>query len=294
MIHRLGSVLVCLSLSAVLGCGGPSEPVARLAVEPRTPVLPFAGSVELSASWEPTAALTGLRGDPYIFVHLLDAGGEILRTFDHPLPFSWEPGGAQSSAIELWQSAVAEPLASGDYRLSLGLYGLDGRRWPLIVDGEEIDDQEYVIAMVTVPAPDGAAPRAVFSEGWRPAEDGGSQQVPAVRWLVEDGAIEFRRLQSSLVVDLTLAVPRLDEAGFHRVLDEGVETLTVALRSDCMADDVTLIDYGSHEAELVLEPADGADSCTVEVDPGFVFLNRTDFQKRSVVLEKLIWRSGSS
>ncbi|MEE8522529.1 MAG: hypothetical protein V3T72_01255 [Thermoanaerobaculia bacterium] len=291
MIRNICSLLVCLSVLALWGCGGPAEPVARLEVEPRSPVLPFAGSVELEAAWEPTLPLAGLDGDPQVFVHLLDGSGEILRTFDHVLPFSWEPGNAQSYAVELWQSALAEPLAPGSYRLSLGIYDLDGHRWPLIADGEEIDDQEYVIAEVTVPAVDAAAPAAVFSDGWLPTEPGGSQQVPAVRWLVEDGGIEFRRLPGPLAVELTLAVPRLQEAGFHPVLDQGAETLVVTLRSDCLESEQMLAGYGSHDVELILTPAAESSSCAVEVDPGFVFLNKTTFEKRSVVLERLLWHS---
>jgi len=198
MIRSTCALLLSLSLLAVCGCRRPSQPVARLEVEPRSPVLPFAGSVELDAAWEPVLPLAGLKGDPMVFVHLLDAGGGISRTFDHPLPFSWQPGTPESYLIELWQSALAAPLAPGSYRLSLGIYDLKKHRWPLIVDGEEIDDQEYVVAEVTVPAVDAAAPSAVFSDGWLAAEPGGSKQVPAVRWLMEDGSIELRRLRDPL------------------------------------------------------------------------------------------------
>jgi hypothetical protein len=284
-------LLSFLSLSAALACGRPSEPVARLEIEPRSPVLPWPGRVELRSSWETTRPLAGLQGDPYVFVHLLDAEGGIVRTFDHRLPFDWQPGAAESYAVELWQSALAEPVAPGSYRLSLGVYDLGKHRWPLVVDGEEVDDQEYVVATVQVPAVDAAAPSAAFGDGWLPVEPGAGKQVLAVRWLTEDGAVELRGLAGPTTVDLTLSVKRLEEAGFHLVLDEGTEAPAVVLRCDCLDGERTFSGYGIHDVELALTPAEGSSSCRVEIDPGFVFLHKTDFSKRSVVLERLLWHS---
>jgi hypothetical protein len=289
MKRQLCSLLLSLSLLTAFGCRHASEPVARLEIAPRSAELPFAGSVELTATWETTLPLAGLKGEPQVFVHLLDGTGGILRTFDHRLPFSWEPGTTQTSAIELWQSALAAPLPPGSYRLSLGIYDLDKHRWPLIVDGEAVDDQEYVVATVEVPAVDATAPTAAFAGSWLATEAGGSKQVPAVRWLTEDGSIELRGLRGPLTVDLTLAVPRLQDAGFHPVLDAGAETVAVVLRSDCLAGEQTLTGFASHEVELALTPAADASTCTVEIDPNYVFLHKIDFSKRSVALEKLVW-----
>lgn len=278
------------SMAVVLGgCEQERDPVARLTVEPATTTLPFAGKVELATTWEATAPLTDLEGDLQVFVHLLDGSGELLRTFDHAFPNPWEVGLAQSYAIELWQSALASPLDPGSYPLTLGIYDRAGHRWPLIVGGEEIDDQEYVVAQVEVTSQAASAARVVFSDDWRPVEPGSSKQIPAVRWLVEDGRIEFRELGGPLAVDLAVGIGRLEETGFRLVLDEGRQTPGVELRSDCLEAPAWVEGYGSHEVELILTPADGAAACTIDVDPGFVFLNSTTLDKRSAVLEKLLW-----
>ena len=69
--------------------------------------------------------------DPKVFVHLLDSGGSIARTFDHPLPGEWISGREEEYSIALYQSALAPPLNDGTYRLTVGLYDDSGMRWPL-------------------------------------------------------------------------------------------------------------------------------------------------------------------
>ena len=169
---------------------GRSRPVASLAVEPTSVTLPHPGVVPMRFSWSPTAPLGGIAGKPRVFVHVLDGGRRLLRTFDHPLPETWTPGRPQDYEIELYQSAIAEPLAAGAYEITVGLYD-DGakKRWPLQVDGEEVGRQEYRLATLVAPAAPAPAPTFEFSGGWRAVEPGSSKQVVARRCLDGEGRI---------------------------------------------------------------------------------------------------------
>ena len=152
--------------------------------------LPYPHVAPLNLRLKPTGALDGLQGKPRVFVHVLDGGRRLLRTFDHPLPEDWTPGRAQSYEIELYQSAIAERLPTGAYELTFGLYDDSGKsRWPLAVDGVEVGRREYRLATLVVPAADGPSPSFEFTGAWLPVEPGSSKQVVARRCLPGEGTI---------------------------------------------------------------------------------------------------------
>ncbi len=137
---------------------------------------------------------------PTVFVHLLDRKGKVARTFDHPFPGAWQEGVPVAYDLKLYQSALAAPLAPGAYQVTAGLYGKDGKRWPLEA-GEPVGRDEYKAFQVEVPPP-GAGPRFAYSGAWleraggrppgaRPALAGGGgpirlvdQRGPGSVWLV--------------------------------------------------------------------------------------------------------------
>ena len=167
-----------------------SRPVGALAVRPATVNLSRSFVAPLELRWITAATLDRLRGKPRVFVHVLDGGRKLLRTFDHPLPEGWTPGRARSYEIELYQSAIAEPLPEGAYEMTFGLYDDGSRnRWPLTVDGEEVGRQEYRLATLVVPKVAPPAPSFQFAGGWLPVEPGSSKQVVARRCLWGGGSI---------------------------------------------------------------------------------------------------------
>jgi hypothetical protein len=183
-IGTLGAVVL-----AGAACRG-SRPVGALAVQPATVNLPHAFAAPVTLRWTSAVPLDGLQGRPRVFVHVLDGGRKLLRTFDHPLPEPWAPGRAQSYEVELYQSAIAEPLPPGAYEMTFGLYDDAGRnRWPLAVEGEEVGRREYRLATLVVPPSVPPAPSFQFAGGWLPVEPGSSKQVVARRCLHGDGSI---------------------------------------------------------------------------------------------------------
>lgn len=284
---------IALLLLALSACGGPGEPVARLSLEPSaTLTLPYPGRDRLDVMWQPMEAL---EGTPHVFVHVIGQPGEVLRTYDHPFPGDWSPGQEVESTIELWQSALAPPLAPGSYELTVGLYSLEsGQRWLLEVPGREVDQGEYAVARVEVPPPPAqAGPEVAFSEGWLPLEPTGDRQLFAVRWLgAGEGWITLSGLDAPTTLALTVEIPRLEGAGLRLLLDEGTDVPRVTLTSECGGEVCTLEGLGRHEVALTLVPPEPGGRCAVRIEPQFVLLDEATFSRRTVLLEKLLWYPG--
>jgi hypothetical protein len=184
------AVFIVLLGSGVLGLAcGRSRPVGDLSVRPTTVNLAYPFVAPLSLRWIPIARLDGLHGKPRVFVHVLDSGRRLLRTFDHPLREAWTPGREQSYEIELYQSAIAERLPAGAHEMTFGLYDDAGNRWPLAVEGEEVGRREYRLATLVVPSSAAPSPTFQFSSAWLPIEPGPSRQVVARRCLRTEGSI---------------------------------------------------------------------------------------------------------
>ena len=141
-------VTLCLLIAAT-GCSKEAPtPVGQLEVSPKSVTLGAGEIKTVKLKWTPTAPLEGVKGTPTVFVHLLDDSGEVVRTFDHPLPQTWTVGTPISYDIDVFQSAVAPPLPPGKYRLTVGLFDQENQRWALAGLGEEIAKREYQAAEV--------------------------------------------------------------------------------------------------------------------------------------------------
>src|ERR1700704_1076588 len=121
------SLLAAAALSGLLlfapGCRRETPAVGHIEVQPRSVSLPYPQLAILHLTWTPAAGGNAAEiSQPLVFLHLLDAKGRGLRTFDHPFPQRWVEGSPVSYDVKLVQSAIAPPLAPGTYRLSVGLY----------------------------------------------------------------------------------------------------------------------------------------------------------------------------
>jgi hypothetical protein len=171
-----------------------SAPAGRVTASSGTFKLLYPQSVPITVNWEPARPLDRRHGRVVAFVHLVrieERRNEVFRTFDHPLPKAWIPGESQTDEIDLYQSALAPPLAPGRYVLSIGLYDESwGYRWPLAT-GPEIAKREYRLADVEVGGPDPTAPQLEFSGGWQPVETLQNKQVLARRPFVGTSRLSF-------------------------------------------------------------------------------------------------------
>jgi hypothetical protein len=174
-------------LEGAAGCRDRGGPAGAISFDPAVVSLGYPQHVVARIAWRPARALDRIHGKPLVFLHLLrqDKNGKsVVRTFDHPLPDPWLAGRPQAYDVDLFQSALAEPLPPGPHVLSLGLYDDSwGYRWPLQAGGLDVGRREYQVATVDVTGPDPSAPRFSYSGEWMEPEAVPTRQVLARRCL---------------------------------------------------------------------------------------------------------------
>ena len=280
-----------------LGCGDAAAPVASLGIEPTEIALGFPDFVKLSVRWEVKAPLGEVEGEPLVLVHLLDEPGSVIRTFDHPLRFDWQPGRRTEYEITLFQSSLSPPLAPGSYLLSVGLYDTSGRRWPLEVAGKEVDLYEYQAGEVTVVDSSEETPRFTFSPSWMAIEGGMDRQILARRWLVGEGTIRVSGIAKAGTTLMVFNIPGPVSDSEELMLEEGAEQPTLKVVNSCGETEISASGFGMHEIELpVSADAEGRvpDECEIVIRPNFHFLAIDTLGRRSVSLEVLAWSSQGS
>ncbi len=147
---------VLLSLACTLGF---DPPLAELRAGTSEMPLAYAASTQLPIEWRVLRALDPPKATPFLFFHLQDEDGRLVRTFDRPVHGMPEGG----DAIEIWQSLLTEPLPAGRYRLVAGLYdAATGRRWRLETNGADLGRGKYRLATVEVASTRRTTPDLVF------------------------------------------------------------------------------------------------------------------------------------
>ncbi|HVS01470.1 MAG TPA: hypothetical protein VMT16_01760 [Thermoanaerobaculia bacterium] len=246
-LMALGTILA--AAVGVTGCAREQEAVARLVVDTARLDLTHGRVMPVDLRWEILRPLEQRATEPLVFVHLLDAEGVVVRTYDHAFPEPWESGARVIDRLHLVHSAIAPALPPGAYRLTVGLYDGSSHRWPLVVEGPEVGRQEYVVAQVDVPALDPEGPRFTFSEGWLPVEPGTDRQTVARRWLTGDGGITVVGLEGPAQVWLVLQIP-VPTPGLRLAMEDGAVEPSVRLVSDCSGFAATLSGVGFHQLTI--------------------------------------------
>lgn len=288
--------ILLLSASLSLLCAAAAcrkeapAPVGQLEASPKTVSLGQGEIKYLQLKWTPTAPLAGITGAPTVFVHLLDDAGEVVRTFDHPLPQPWTVGTPISYTLPLYQSGIAQPLPPGDYRLSVGLFDQANKRWDLAGLGEPIAKREYVAATLTATR-DTSSPQLDFPQMWMPAEDAGDKQVVSRRWLTTQGAVRLMGVQKPGKVWLKLRIPAGDGQGERLVVGDSSNVPSVIVRSSCGESTTSISGPGFHELEVDVNgpPQGGAQACRVILAPNYYLETANSPVHRSVSLENIAW-----
>jgi hypothetical protein len=290
---NLRAAFFCLiPILGLVACGPSDPPVAGLRVEPDELRLPFPGVVGIELSWAMELPLDGLEGQPLVFVHLVDEHGDVVRTFDHPLDFDWQPGQSHEYGIRLYQSALAPPLDPGTYGLTLGLYDSTGHRWPLEVDGREAGKNEYRVAEVEVGAELENTPMFFFSPTWLHLESGMDAQVVARRWLGDaEGTIRVTECPESGKIWMLIRIPSGEASSSQLVLDDEASLPEVRITSTCGLEEICVSGAGFHEIEISLSPADKEllEECELRLQPNFKLVEDNSMTQRSMALEVLAW-----
>lgn len=282
---------VWVAALGLAGCGK-KTPVGRVEVDQRQVTLPFSQARKLLVTWTPTSSL----GDeqPTVFVHLLDSRHKVARTFDHAFGRPWREGVPVVDEVRIYQSALAPPLPPGKYQVTLGLYGKDGRRWPLDGLGEPVARDEYKAFEVEVPNGN-PSPRFAFAPTWMDPETGGDAQVLARRWLLSRAAFRLVDQTEPGAVWMVLQIPPTNLPDYKMVLDAGASTPSVLIRGNCGGTETNVSGPGLHEVEVSVDAPPADDFCHFILSANFALQPLRPANKaRSASLENIAWVPGGN
>ena len=269
-----------LILATAAGCREKAEPVATLSIEPKDVNLPAGHAAGWKLSWNPKAPLDNAQGKPRVFVHVVGPGRNLLRTFDHRLAEEWTPFKAQSYEIDLYQSAIAEPLPAGAYEVTAGLYDdSSGERWALEAAGDEVGRREYRVATLVVPPEPGGKPDYAFGGDWL-AEPGGSKQVIERRCARGEGTIAVRGVASAGTLLIGSSVPKLASGAWGGA---------VAVTATCGTERYEINGPEVQWTRIPVAPSAADPACEVRFTP---VPPAAGGYERSVCIEVLAWRPG--
>lgn len=283
-----------LVTALAVGCSPSEEPVAQLEVTPAESTLAYPGWSDLELSWTFERPLAGVEGKVRVFVHLIDDLGGLARTFDHDLPVAWAPGSTASYDIELYQSALAPPLAEGSYDLVAGVYDAAGNSWPVV--GAGAAEAGNRVGRVRVSEAGEGFPMFYFSESWQPVESGSDRQILGRRWGGQKSTLQVAEIASPGSVWLLVGIPQGATDVEDLVKEDGEAELAVRVTSTCGGFDVTLAGAGTQELEFpIAADAEGAlpEACDLVFDANFYLISLDTMVRRTVALENLSWRPAS-
>ncbi|MGH9380014.1 MAG: hypothetical protein ACRD2Z_05325 [Thermoanaerobaculia bacterium] len=284
-----GWTISILAAGVVASCGG-MRPVGEMALSTSSVELRYPARREVAVSWTPRRAPSRLEGPLHVFVHLRDAEGTILRTFDHPFPGEWEPGRTVQYPLPLYQSLLGPSLAPGDYELTVGLYDVAGHRWSLATAAPEVARQEYRVATVSVPPQSFDRRRFQFSRLWGEPVSDGDRQFLGRRWLKGPGGVRVTGIGGDGVVWMRVHVPAELGPMERLQLDDPAGQPAVRVSTDCGAGEQYLSGPGEHEVSLTVAPQGAAASlCRIRFEPNFHVVDLDTRERRALRLDALTW-----
>jgi hypothetical protein len=177
----------------VTACSRETDTAPALVATPEVTVEP--ADAPVSSPLEMTYRFVTLPGatlakDYHVFVHFIDAGGELMWTDDHepPVPTSkWMPGTAVEYARTLF---IPKFPYEGRTFIEVGLYDpATGER--VKMDGESVGQRAYRVAGFNLQL-QSEAPFLVFTEGWHPAEISAEGGGVEWQWTGKEGTLAFK------------------------------------------------------------------------------------------------------
>lgn len=197
-----GLALVCAAACAPNA--DTAAPVATPAVTLARPDAVVGGPIEMTYRWAVAQDAPAFPADGWVFVHFLDADGELLWTDDHEPPAAmagWKPG----MAVEYTRTIFAPKLPYvGELRIEAGLFSRGtGQRLPLqaVASGQ----RSYDVGRLKLRLP-GEPLLVVFKEGWHGTEqaEGSAREW---QWSKGSATLAFRNPKRDAVLYLEIDQP---------------------------------------------------------------------------------------
>jgi hypothetical protein len=198
------SALAVALLAGGAACGKKADtapPVATPSVTIDHPKAALGSPIDITYQFVVAPGAT-FDGDYRVFVHFVDADGEMMWTDDHdPVPptSKWKPGDTIKYTRTLFVPIY--PYV-GEASVELGLYGTKQQgRLPLA--GQQQGQRAYRVATMTL-LPQTENVFIIFKDGWHPAEVLPDNVAVEWQWSKKDATFSFRNLRRNAVLMLHL------------------------------------------------------------------------------------------
>jgi len=210
--------LLSTAVLAVLvsGCSKPedtSPPVATATFNISRQRVAFEAPVDLTYKFETLPGVSGISGDYYVFVHVLDADGGLLWVDDHlpPVPTSqWKPG--QTIGPYTRMRFVPRTSYAGPASVVIGLYKPgDDRRLKLegaFTDEVRAKRQEYEIGKFEIAATSPEDLLLVRKDGWYEEDGDAGDPMSRSRWTKKSATVAFRNPRKDVTLLLDASAQR--------------------------------------------------------------------------------------
>jgi len=188
-------------------CGGQTDtatPVATPTVTLARPDAVVGGPMEMTYKWAIAQDAPPFPRDGWVFVHFLDADGELLWTDDHEPPTgmaSWKPG----QTVEYTRTTFAPKLPYvGELLIEVGAFSRgNGQRLPLA--GTTKGQRSYAAGHLSLQL-QGEGMLVVFKDGWHATEqaEGNPREW---QWSKGTGTLAFRNPKRDALLFLEVDRP---------------------------------------------------------------------------------------
>lgn len=213
-------------LAFSVACGSPSSdtasPRASIAVSPARKSAEAGAPIDLEYRLSKVADAAPLTGNIWVFVHMLDEGGTLLWTDDHPVP---APASWATEPVSYRRTMFVPRIPyTGRVRVEAGLFSKDdGARVALA--GVDRGGHSYDVAAFEM-QPASNAIFVSFGDGWHGAERDAGEAAHEWRWSKGDARLSFRNPRRDAVLWLELDQP---------VATVGAQTVEVRAASALLA-----------------------------------------------------------
>ncbi len=203
----IGALAVIVSAMLSAACGQQADtapPVATPAVTLARPDAVVGGPIEMTYTWTVAQDAPAFPADGWVFVHFLDADGELLWTDDHEPPggmAGWKPG--QTVAYTRTTFAPKLPYV-GELLIEIGAFSRgNGQRLPLA--GTTKGQRSYEAGRLNLQL-QGEALLVVFKDGWHATEqaEGSAREW---QWSKGTGTLAFRNPKRDALLYLEVDRP---------------------------------------------------------------------------------------
>ena len=195
-------LVAAAALPACSGKQAPEAPVATASLTFSKDRVPIGSAVTLTYKFDIAPGAT-LPSNDWVFVHMMDADGQMMWTDDHvpPTPTGqWKPG----QTIQ-YQRTIFVPNYPyiGEASVRLGLYNREsGER--LVLNNEETVRREYLVTRFRI-APQSENILVVYKDGWYAPEVDPNNPGRQWQWTQKTATVQFQNPKKDLTLYLEYA-----------------------------------------------------------------------------------------